>query len=39
MIVRKYNLKEDEKVLFFFSERDDADLDLVVDIFPQLLED
>jgi hypothetical protein len=23
MVVRKFNLREDDKVLFFFSERDD----------------
>jgi hypothetical protein len=30
MVVRKFNLMEDDKILFFFSERDDGDLDLVV---------
>jgi hypothetical protein len=28
MVVKKFNLMEDDKVFFFFSERDDGDLDL-----------
>jgi hypothetical protein len=39
MLVRKFNLMKDDKVLFFFSERDDGDLDLVVDVLPQVLGD
>jgi hypothetical protein len=35
IVVRKFNLREDDKVLFF-SERDGGDLDLVVDVLPQV---
>jgi hypothetical protein len=31
MVVRKFKLREDDKVLFRFSERDDGDLDLLVE--------
>jgi hypothetical protein len=30
IVVRRFNLREDDKVLFCFSERDDGDLDLLV---------
>jgi hypothetical protein len=39
MVVKKFNLMEDDKVLFFFSKRDDGDLDLAVDVLPQVLGD
>jgi hypothetical protein len=34
MVVRKFKLREDDKVLFCFSERDDGDLDLLVEFLP-----
>jgi hypothetical protein len=34
MVVRKFNLREDDKVIFYFSERDDGDVDLVVEFLP-----
>jgi hypothetical protein len=34
MVVRKFKLTEDDKVLFCFSERDDGDLDLLVEFLP-----
>jgi hypothetical protein len=39
IVVRKFKLMEDNKVLFFFSERDDGDLYLVVDVLPKVLRD
>jgi hypothetical protein len=33
MVVRKFKLREDDKVLFCFSERDDGDLDLLLSSF------
>jgi hypothetical protein len=39
MVVRKFNLRKDDKVLFFFSERDDGDLDLMVEVLPLVLEE
>jgi hypothetical protein len=38
MVVRKFNLREDDKVLLFF-ERNDGDLDLVVEVLPLVLEE
>jgi hypothetical protein len=34
MVVRKFKLREDDKVLFCFSKRDDGDLDLLVEFLP-----
>jgi hypothetical protein len=34
MVVRKFKLREDDKVFFYFSERDDGDLDLMVEFLP-----
>jgi hypothetical protein len=34
MVVRKFQLREDDKVLFCFSERDNGDLDLMFEFFP-----
>jgi hypothetical protein len=34
IFMRKLNLREDHKVIFYFSERDDGDLDLVVEFLP-----
>jgi hypothetical protein len=34
IVVRKFDLREDDKVLFCFFERDDGDLDLLVDRGP-----
>jgi hypothetical protein len=34
MVERKFKLMEDDKVLFCFSERDDGDLDLLVEFLP-----
>jgi hypothetical protein len=38
MVVRNFNLREDDKVLFCFFERDDGDLDLLVEALPLVLE-
>jgi hypothetical protein len=34
MVVRKFKLRENDKVIFCFSERDDGDLDLLVEFLP-----
>jgi hypothetical protein len=34
MVVRKLKLRKDDKVLFCFPERDDGDLDLLVEFLP-----
>jgi hypothetical protein len=32
MVVRRFKLKEDDKVLFCFDERDDGEVDLMVEV-------
>jgi hypothetical protein len=34
MVLGKFKLREDDKVLFCFSKRDDGDLDLLVKFLP-----
>jgi hypothetical protein len=34
MVVKKFKLREDDKVLFSFSERDDGALDLLLKFLP-----
>jgi hypothetical protein len=34
MVVRKFKIRGDDQVLFCFSERDDGDLDLLVEFLP-----
>jgi hypothetical protein len=34
MVVKKFKLREDDKVLFCFSGREDADLDILVEFLP-----